>query len=113
MEQRRRIQCKSTGAEEARSEKAKNKNKLTGTSGQNYMPHDWRSLYTKPTDPKFLEVYSKSNLGSWWQCDRCSLLGRTTVHNKIKPEPLRKQQRRLADAKKWNDAVEQWEECDR
>lgn len=75
--------------------------------------HNWQPLYTRPTDHKFLEVWNKNNLASWWQCSRCKLLGRSTAEGKVKPEPVRKRERRLADAAKWNDSVQTFLEADR
>lgn len=75
--------------------------------------HSWHPLYRHPKDPKFLEIWHKTNLATWWQCSHCKLLGRSTAEGKVKPEPVRKRERRLADAAKWNESVEVFHKSDR
>jgi hypothetical protein len=67
--------------------------------------HNWQPLYTKPTARSFLEIWDSLNLSSWQQCDACQQLGRIQASGKVRLEPAKSRDRRLADVQKWNDTI--------
>jgi hypothetical protein len=68
--------------------------------------HDWRSLYTIPTDTQFLHTYNSTNLSQWFVCE-CGMIGRGI--EEIKPVPIKQQSTRKTDAERWNRTLQVWQ----